>query len=186
MKRQKKRYSRPRKLYDKVRIDEENILKDIYGLKNKREIWKAEAAIGRIRNQAKSLITATAQEKNEFIARLAKKGFKVETIADALALSKENLLKRRLQTLVHSRGFANTPKQARQLIVHKHVAIGDQVVNIPSYHVALEEETLITTHLVLKNKSTKKSKIEEIKESMEESPVENEMETVMEDLTAKV
>ena len=43
--RKKKNYKKPRKLYDKVRIEDENILVNKYGLKNKREIWKAEAAV---------------------------------------------------------------------------------------------------------------------------------------------
>ena len=71
----------------------ENILKEKYGLKNKREIWKADAAIGRIRNLAKELITKPEEEKELFIKRLQKKGFSVESIADSLALDKENWLK---------------------------------------------------------------------------------------------
>ena len=63
MKKQSKKYSRPRKPFDKIRIDEENILKEKYGLKNKKEIWKADAAIGRIRNLAKQLITKSEDEK---------------------------------------------------------------------------------------------------------------------------
>jgi small subunit ribosomal protein S4 len=164
--RKRKKYSRPRKPFDKIRIEEENVLVEKYGLKNKKEIWKADAAIGRIRNLAKQLITKSADEKESFIKRLQKKGFKVENIPDALALNKEDWLKRRLQSVVLSRNLANTPKQARQFIVHKHVSIGDQTVNIPSYQVSLEEESLVQLNVVLKIKKPEKSKIEIIKESI--------------------
>ncbi|MAH06781.1 30S ribosomal protein S4 [Candidatus Pacearchaeota archaeon] len=171
MKKQSKKYSKPRRPFDKARIDEENTLREKYGLKNKKEIWKADAAIGRIRNQAKGLITASEEEKQEFVDRLQKRGFSVESIAGALALNKEDILKRRLQTIVHVKKITTTAKQGRQLITHKHIAIGDQIVNIPSYHVGLEEEGMVKSDIVLKIKSPEKSKVEKIKEEVEEKVV---------------
>lgn len=166
MLRKHKKYSRPRKPFDKARIDDENLLRDKYGLKNKKEIWKADAAIGRVRNRAKLLITKSDEEKKKFIEKLEKQGFKVESIAEALGLNKEDWLKRRLQTIIVLKKLAATPKQARQLIAHKHVSIGDQIVSIPSYQVSLEEEPLVKLNIVLKIKEPKKSKIEEIKEKI--------------------
>ncbi|MDD5191797.1 MAG: 30S ribosomal protein S4 [Candidatus Nanoarchaeia archaeon] len=163
--RKQKKYSRPRKPFDKIRIGEENVLKEKYGLKSKREIWKADSAIARIRNLAKKLITKSDEEKKIFIERLQKIGFNVEKIADALALDKEDWLKRRLQTIVFMKKLANTPKQARQFVAHKHVLVNDRTVNIPSYQVSLGEEPSVKLNLVLK-KETKKSKIEEIKEQV--------------------
>lgn len=173
--RKHKKYSRPRKPFDKARIGEENQLREKYGLKSKREIWKAEAAITRIRNLAKNLITKSEEEKNKFISKLQKGGFKVNTIADALGLNKEDWLKRRLQTIVVSKKLVRTPKQARQLIVHKHVSVGEQIVNIPSYQVSLDEESQVKLNIVLKIKDEKKSKIEEIKEEILEENPEEEM-----------
>jgi len=170
MRNQNKKYSRPRKPFDKARIDEENVLKEEYGLKNKKEIWKAEAAIGRIRNLAKRLITKSEEEKNAFAKRLQKKGFDVNNIADALALKKEDWLKRRLQTIVFSKKLTNTPKQARQFVSHKHVSIGEQVINIPSYQVSLEQEPLVRLNIVLKT-SKPVSKIEKIKEKVLENKI---------------
>jgi small subunit ribosomal protein S4 len=163
-----KKYSRPRKPFDKVRILEENEIIKKYGLKNKREIWKADAAIGRIRNLAKGLITKSEEDKKAFVQRLQKKGFKVEAIADALALDKEDWLKRRLQTIVYEKKLATTPKQARQFVIHKQVSVVDRIINIPSYQVSLEEEASIKLNLVLKIKPGKKPKIQEIKEKIEE------------------
>ena len=160
-KRKRKQYSRPRRLFDKTRIEEENVLKEQYGLKNKREIWKADSAIARIRNLAKRLITKSDEEKRIFIERLQKIGFKVDKIADALTLDKEDWLKRRLQTIVFMKKFATTPKQARQFVAHKHVHVGGRIVNIPSYQVSLEEEPSVRLNLVLKieNKKVKLKKL---------------------------
>jgi small subunit ribosomal protein S4 len=167
MNKQKKKYSRPQKPFDKARIDEENVLREKYGLKTKKEIWKADAAIKRVRNLAKKLITASEEEKSAFIERYQKKGFPIESIADALALDKEDWLKRRLQTIVVAKKLCNTSKQARQLITHKHVSIGSQIVNIPSYQVGMIEEGEVKLNLVLKSpEKKKKSKIEEIKEEV--------------------
>jgi len=181
MRNQSKNYSRPRKPFDKTRIEEENVIREKYGLKNKLEIWKADAAILRIRNLAKKLITGSDEDKKAFVERLQKKGFKVEKIADALALNKEDWLNRRLQTIVFLKGLSNTPKQSRQMIVHKHVFVGNRIVNIPSYQVSSEEESLLRSDLVLKKKQ-EKSKMEEIKEEilegkeMEENIVDNNLE----------
>ena len=61
-KRKRKQYSKPRRPFDKIRIKEENVLKEKYGLKNKREIWKADSAIARVRNLANRLITKLSSE----------------------------------------------------------------------------------------------------------------------------
>lgn len=170
--RKKKKYSKPRRPFDKARIEEENVLREKYGLKNKREIWKAESAIGRIRDQAKRSIAASDKEKNSFVEKLQKKGFNVNGIPDILSLDKEDWLKRRLQTIVHKKGLTTTAKQARQLIVHKHVSIGEQIVNIPSYPVELSEEDMVRLNLALKPKEKKKDKLEKIKEEIEEGSSE--------------
>lgn len=158
--RKHKKYKKPRRPFDKIRIEEENSLIKKYGLKNKREIWKAESAIDKIRKQAKLLLTKSAEEQDKFIAKLKKQGFQVESIADLLALDKEDYLKRRLQSIV-ARKLASTLKQARQFITHKHIAIGSKVVNIPSYIVPIEKEDKIELVLVRKEKPKKQELIKE-------------------------
>jgi len=137
------KYSRPKKPFDKVRIDEEKDIIKKYGLKNKKEIWKASSAIDRIRGMAKNLITADIEKQNKLLDKLKKQGFKVENIADVLALSKENWLERRLQTIVFKKGLAQTVKGARQMIGHKHIAIDKRIVNVPGYMVHVDEENKI-------------------------------------------
>lgn len=184
-KRKRKKYSRPQKPFDKARIQEENLLRDKYGLKNKKEIWKADAAISRIRNLAKQLITKSEEEKKAFIEKLKAKGFNVNNIADSLSLNKEDWLKRRLQTIVFTKKFARTPRQSRQLIAHKQVSIGNRTINIPSYQVSLEQEPNIKLNIVLKrpknSKKENKEKIGEIKVK-EVKPVEEVVEETKEKL----
>jgi small subunit ribosomal protein S4 len=62
------------------------------------------------------------------------------TLDDVLALDTESILSRRLQTLTYLKGLANTPFQARQLISHGHISIGNKKVTIPSYMVTKDEE----------------------------------------------
>ena len=52
----------------------------------------------------------------------------------------EAVLSRRLQTLAFVKGLAFTPHQARQFIVHGHVAIGSRRVTVPGYLVTRTEE----------------------------------------------
>ncbi len=160
--RKHKNYKKPKRPFDKTRIDEENVLIKKYGLKNKREIWKAESAIASIRKQAKLLLTESEKEQEKFITRLSKQGFAVASIADVLALDKEDYLKRRLQSIMVDKKLSTTPKQARQFIVHKHVRINKEKINIPSYMVPIEEEEKIELTLVKKEK-----KVEEIVEKQD-------------------
>jgi len=142
LRKQHKTYKKPRKSFEAARIAEEHEIIKKYGLKNKREIWKAETTIAGIRKQAKSLITSSQEKQQELIKRLSKIGIiKTDSkIDDILELTKENWLNRRLQTLVHSKGLAKTPKEARQLITHRHISLNNKIVTIPSYVVTLEEE----------------------------------------------
>lgn len=166
MKRKHKLYAKPKKLYDAARIKSEDKLVTKYGLKNKREIWKAEAKVNYFRSRAKALITADRESQESFFAKLTQIGLKVNSVADVLALGKEDVLKRRLSTVVADKGLANTPKEARQMIAHKRILVDGRLMNIPSYLVGFDEENKIE----LKKKVRKK--VEPVKETAEEA-VEN-------------
>jgi len=60
-----------------------------------------------------------------------------------LDLTIEDILERRLQSIVFSKGLAKSIFQARQLITHGHVAIDGKRVPTPSYLVLKDEETKI-------------------------------------------
>jgi small subunit ribosomal protein S4 len=83
--------------------------------------------------------------EEELLTRLRKLGVLSETAAldDVLDLTKEDLLERRLQTIVLRKGLSKTIHQARQLITHGHIAIGIRRVRVPSYIVTTEEEKQI-------------------------------------------
>ena len=142
--RKHKTFSRPHKAYDKPRIIEENKLVEKYGLRNKKEIWRSEAQVRYYRTRAKALINSSQEEQKVFFSKLNAIGLQVNSIADVLALTKENILKRRLSTILVARGLATTPRQARQMITHKRVRIGARVVGSPSYIPEVEEENLIS------------------------------------------
>ena len=128
-----------------LKMDELKIL-GTFGLKTKRELWKTRTELSRVRNQARSLL-ALRQEVREqkepiLMNSLSKVGY-VEsnaTLDDVLNLEINDLLARRLQTIVQKKFYFKTPYQARQAVSHGHVLIGDQIVNIPSYLVKVDEE----------------------------------------------
>lgn len=161
MKRKHKTYSRPKRPFEKVRIQEEEKIKEEFGLKNKREIWKAEAKIKSIREKAKKLISADEKEKKAFFDKLGKIGLKVNSISDVLSLDKRDYLKRRLQTIVVEKHIASTMKGARQLITHKKVLIDGNAVNSPSFVVPVHLENKISVKKNFKKKEEKEEVAEE-------------------------
>jgi len=155
MKRKHKNYSRPKTPFNKERILEEAKIKKDFGLKNKKEIWKAEARVKSMREKAKKLIGATPDKQKALFERLQKIGLNVDSIADVLALTKEDYLTRRLQTVLVSKKFATTMKGSRQLITHKKVLVDGRAVDTPSYVVPVSLENKIS--LREKKKKDKKN-----------------------------
>jgi small subunit ribosomal protein S4 len=150
MKRQRKMYERPLRPWDKQRIEREKKLLKEYGLRRKKEIWRAEGLLRKFRRLARELIAKPDEQKEkELIGRLVKLGILNEgaTLDDVLSLSVENFLDRRLQTVLYKKNFANTAKQARQMIVHGHVKIKDRKIVYPSYLVTKDEENFISVQL---------------------------------------
>jgi small subunit ribosomal protein S4 len=147
MRRLKKKYKRPKKPFDKERIEFERELIKKYGLKKKREIWKAEEILRKFRRMARKLAAKKDEKlKEELFDKLKKLGIleNIKSTDDVLSLTVEDILKRRLQTVLYLKGLARTPKHARQLIVHGHVLINNRRVIFPSYLVPKEEEDKIS------------------------------------------
>ena len=123
-----------------------------FGLKTKRELWKTQTELSRVRLQARSLLALRQDERERkepiLMQSLSKIGLVNEdsTLDDVLNLQVTDLLSRRLQTVAQRKLYFKTPYQARQAIVHGHIMIGDSVVTIPSYIVKTEEEAKI--HLI--------------------------------------
>ena len=128
-----------------LKMDELKIL-GTFGLKTKRELWKARTELSRVRNQARSLLAlrqdVREQKEPILMNSLSKVGYVQSdaTLDDVLNLEINDLLGRRLQTIVQKKFYFKTPYQARQAVSHGHVLIGDKIVNIPSYLVNVDEE----------------------------------------------
>lgn len=148
-KKSRKMWVGPRHPWRKERLSEESRLMGIYGLRNKRELWKAATIVRYFRHRARALLAAPPEvrEKEEkvFIEKLIKLGLLNEgaKLDDILSLRVEDLLERRLQTIVYKRGLAKSVYEARQLIIHGHIAIGSRRITSPSYIVSRHEESLV-------------------------------------------
>ena len=149
-KKQRKKYDTPRFRWRKDILQEELKLLGQYGLRNKHELWRHKTALSKTRGIARSLISKTTEERakmeNEALTKLKKLGILQETavLDNVLDLSIEDILERRLQTIVFRKGLTRTIFQARQLITHGHVSIDNRRVTIPGYIVPKTEEAQIT------------------------------------------
>lgn len=213
-----KTFKKPRRPFEKERLDSELKVVGEYGLRNKRELWRVQFALNKLRNAARVLLTLDEKDPkrifegeaimrrmyrygllvrsrfpfdNHFIfwifggeheasasvgpvcrrlscrgiglgsgartLKIAEKKFASLT-ADAtslslaqqdesqdkldyvLALTPEIFLERRLQTLVFKLGLAKSVHHARVLIKQRHIRVGKQIVNIPSFLVRADSQ----------------------------------------------
>jgi small subunit ribosomal protein S4 len=151
-KKQRKKFETPRFRWRKDILQEELKLIGQYGLRNKHELWRHKTMLSKTRGIARSLIGKTPEERvkmeNELLTRLKKLGILNETavLDNVLDLSIEDLLERRLQTIVFRKGLARTAFQSRQLITHGHITMGNRRVTVPSYTVSTECGILTPKH----------------------------------------
>jgi small subunit ribosomal protein S4 len=151
----RKLFRRPRMIWTTDQLNAELYVMGSYGLRNKRELWKAQTEVARIRNQARALLALSSEARSEkekrllnFLNRLGlvKEG---ATLDDILNLKVEDLLERRLQTIMMKKSGTKSPYQARQIVSHGHVSIGNRKVNSPGYLVRTDEEPQILLHVEL-------------------------------------
>jgi small subunit ribosomal protein S4 len=144
-KKPRKKYSAPKHPWRSEQLSQELYILGTYGLRNKRELWKAHTELSRIRKQARMLLAAPQEirvkKEKELLSSLNNMGIVdlKSGLDDVLSLTVENLLERRLQTVVWRKGIALSPYQARQLITHGHIMIGDKTVTRPGYIVKRDE-----------------------------------------------
>ncbi|MEM4295339.1 MAG: 30S ribosomal protein S4 [Candidatus Anstonellales archaeon] len=145
----RKKFKRPKKLWDKLRIIEEKKLKNEYGLKNMQSLWVARAELRKIRREARRILGIEEKEKEIALKKINKKLARLNilpenaSIDDILSLNVKSILERRLQTLVYRKGMAKTIRQARQLITHGFIAINGKRIKNPGYLVSVNEENSI-------------------------------------------
>ncbi|MBC2764198.1 MAG: 30S ribosomal protein S4, partial [ANME-2 cluster archaeon] len=153
-----KSYDTPRHPWQAVRLAEEVGHVKTYGLRNKREVWKAQSMLRNYRRSAMEMLAEITEgelighvkrKSDDILAKLKRYGILSPEggLDDILALDTRNFLDRRLQTQVYRQGFANTLRQARQFITHGHIAIEAKKITVPGYMVTKEEELKIEYYL---------------------------------------
>ncbi|NHI83039.1 MAG: 30S ribosomal protein S4 [Candidatus Thorarchaeota archaeon] len=145
----KKKYVKPKRPFESDRFESELQLVGTYGLRNKKELWRHRTELSNYRRQARSLLALSvddrAQLEHELIRKLTRLGFLSGSpdLDDVLDLSLEDVLERRLQTIVLRKGLACSPHHARQLVTHGHIALNSSRVTTPSRLITVAEEEQI-------------------------------------------
>jgi len=149
-KKKHKKYRTPERPYDQSRIMEELRLLGTYGLRNKKELWRHRTMLRNFQRISRATLSMESEKRTReerfFLSKMHTLGL-VQTNAsldDVLGMRIEDILERRLQTLVYRNRMASSLFQARQLIVHGHIAVEDRIVSSPSYIVKREEENKIS------------------------------------------
>ena len=93
---------------------------------------------GRRRKESEYSVQLKEKQKAKYTYGLLERQFRnlFEKATRKRGVTGENLLKfleARLDNTVYRLGFAQTRRQARQLVNHGHLMVNDQVVNIPSF-----------------------------------------------------
>ncbi|KAL7274514.1 ribosomal 40S subunit protein S9B [Rhizina undulata] len=157
-----------------------------YGLRNKREVWRVQLTLSKIRRAARQLLTLDEKdpkrlfEGNALIRRLVRVGVLDESrmkLDYVLALRVEDFLERRLQVSFEPKSI----HQARVLIRQRHIRVRKQIVNVPSFVVRLGSQKHIDFALSSPfgggrpgRNRRKKAKAAESKEGGEEEEEEGE------------
>ncbi|PSH00824.1 MAG: 30S ribosomal protein S4 [Nanohaloarchaea archaeon SW_7_46_7] len=144
VKKLKKTYETPNEGWSEERIQREEELKEEYGLNNKKEIYKAQSQLRSFRRKARELVSE--EDDSEAVNDIKQRAHDIGLVKgnaeleDLFTLNVTDFLDRRLQTAVNRRGYSDTVNEARQLVVHGHVYVDGQRVNVPGYLLTKQEE----------------------------------------------
>merc|ERR1712039_733490 len=113
----------------------------------KRELFRVNVSLSKIRKAARTLLTLPEKDPQRIFREkaLLRRMLNYALLDEdkqqldyVLSLTIEDLLKRRLQTLVFEKKLAHSIHQARVLIRQRHIRVGKQIVNVPSFMVRAE------------------------------------------------
>ena len=120
-----------------------------YGLRNKREILRVARVLATLRKSARTLLTKDEKdvtrvfEGGSILRRCLRLGLLNEenlSLDSVLSLKVADFMERRLQTKVFKMGLAKSIHHARVLIKQRHIRVGKQVVDVPSFMVRVDSE----------------------------------------------
>merc|ERR1712205_21340 len=112
---------KPRRPFEKERLDAELKIVGEFGLRNKRELWRVQFALNKLRNAARVLLTLDEKDP--------KRIFEGEAIMRRMR--NYGLLDETQDKLDY--GLAKSVHHARVLIRQRHIRVGKQIVNVPSF-----------------------------------------------------
>lgn len=105
--------------------------------------------LSKVRKAARILLTLDPKDPKRLfetpplIRRLKRYGLMTDEengLDDILKLTTQRLMERRLQTKVFKQGLAKSIHHARVLIRQRHIRVGKQLVNVPSFLVRTDSE----------------------------------------------
>merc|ERR1711918_183743 len=114
-----------------------------------REVWRVQLVSAKLRKAARIMLTKDEKDITRLfqggalLRRLVRSGVLDESklqLDYVLALRPQDFLERRLQTQVFKLGLAKSIHHARVLIRQKHIRVGRQVVDIPSFMVRTDSQ----------------------------------------------
>lgn len=112
-------------------------------------MWRLQYTLAKLRKAARELLTLPANDSKRIFegsailnrcTRLGLLDAAHQKLDYVLALGLPDLLKRRLQRVIVDKGLTHSVHKARVLIRQRHIRVGKQVVNVPSFLVRVDSE----------------------------------------------
>ncbi len=104
---------------------------------------------GRKKNSEYGIQLRTKQKAKRYYGVLESQFAKYFEMAERQSgVTGENLLRileSRLDNVIYRAGFANSRKEARQLVLHRHYTVNGKIINIPSYLVSAGDKLAVRT-----------------------------------------
>jgi len=157
---------------DKCPIEKRNFAPGQHGKDRKAKIVGYGLQLREKQKAKRIYFTLEGQFRNYF-----EKAARAQGVTGELLLQQ---LERRLDNVVFRLGFAQSRRQARQLVRHGHVAVNNRKVNIPSYEVSAGEE------ISIRENSKKLAVLEMAKEFASHGTLPNWLEVNRDAYTARV